>query len=248
MYSGTCVSSHWTLVAVVETHYLGYSLGKRTRLAFYFLVFMFLAFHCVIFPVPEFRAGDFEIVFTRLFIVLSRFLFEQHILNQWPFSKWLWYDCMSSWSEWDYSVMVWIAELCDQTSYVDTSPLDMWCQKENKKRKGEKRGVAIFKVGVTESFISEMIFLSYLRNHNCWTSTVPPPPPPPPPPTRCFVFGIYTVLIELMCLPKKVAGLSGFDKLHCHQFPVNLYYLAHEGLLAQSSLSGDLLTWLSMQT
>ena len=188
MYSGACVSSHWTLVAVVETHITSGTLGKRTRLEFYFLVFMFLAFHCVILPVTEFRGGDFEIVFTRLFIVLSRFLFEQHILNQWPFSKWPWYDGMSSWWEWGYSVMVWIAELCDQTWYVDTSPLDMLCQKENKKRKGEKRGVAIFKVKVTESFISEMIFVSYLQNHNCWTSTVPPPPPPPPPGALLLVF------------------------------------------------------------
>ena len=64
-----------------DSHYLRYSLGKRTRLAFYFLVFMFLAFHCVILPVTEFRGGDFEIVFTRLFIVLSRFLSDIFLTN-----------------------------------------------------------------------------------------------------------------------------------------------------------------------
>ena len=183
-----------------DSHYLRYSLGKRTRLAFYFLVFMFLAFHCVILPVTEFRGGDFEIVFTRLFIVLSRFLFERHILNQWPFSKWPWYDGMSWW-EWGYSVMVWIAELCDQTWYVDTSPLDMLCQKENKKRKGEKNGGGYLQ--------GQGHWVFHLRKDICLISSKSQllnfngPPPPPPPPHRCFAFGIYTVLIELMCLPKK---------------------------------------------
>ena len=132
---------------------------------------MFLAFHCVVLLVTEFIGGDFKIVFTHLFIVLSHFLFEWHILNQWPFSKWPWCDGMSSWWEWGSSVMVWIAELCNQTWSVDTSPLDMLHQKENKKRKGKKgylqgQGHWVFHL--------RMIFVSYLRNHNCWTSRVSP--------------------------------------------------------------------------
>lgn len=129
--------------------------------------------------------------------------------------------------------LLWWYELLNSATKLGLLIRHHWTCCTRKKTRKERVKKAIFKVKVTESFISEW-YLSRIFE----ITTVEPQGFPP----GCFAFGIYTVLIELMCLPKKVAGLNGFDQLHCLQFPVNLYYLVHEGLLAHSPLCGDLLT------